>query len=286
MTCALPSVRTPPTVPPVSAGGDDDARCLGVDIGGTTIKYAVVDPVRGTTVGPVRRVPTPAPATPAAVVAVLRGVLERLEREPGPGGPLAGVGVGVPAIIDHGIARSAAHLDDSWIGTDARELLATGLGREVAVLNDADAAGLAEVRFGAARGANGTVLVITLGTGIGSALFLDGELIPNSEFGHVWLDGRDVDGWAGASARMEEALDWPTYTDRLQRYLSHLERLISPDLIVLGGGISERHQEFLPHLRLRARVAPAQLRNAAGIVGAGRQAHLGALRAYGLVGSR
>ncbi|MEX5299912.1 ROK family protein [Kocuria sp. CPCC 205292] len=287
MTCALPSFRTPPTVPPpVPGGGDDDARCLGVDIGGTTIKYAVVDPVRGTTVGPVRRVPTPAPATPAAVVAALRGVLAGLEDAPELDRPLAGVGVGVPAIIDHGIARSAAHLDDSWIGADARELLATGLGRQVAVLNDADAAGLAEVRFGAARDARGTVLVITLGTGIGSALFLDGELIPNSEFGHVWLDGRDVDGWAGASARTVEALDWPTYTDRLQRYLSHLERLISPDLIVLGGGISERHQEFLPHLRLRARVAPAQLRNAAGIVGAGRQAHLGAEQAGRLAGIR
>ncbi len=285
MTCALPSSGTPPTVPPVR-GGDDDARCLGVDIGGTTIKYAVVDPVRGTTVGPVRRVLTPAPATPAAVVAALRGVLEAVEGAPGSTGPLAGVGVGVPAIIDHGIARSAAHLDDSWIGTDARELLATGLEREVAVLNDADAAGLAEMRFGAARGARGTVLVITLGTGIGSALFVDGELIPNTEFGHVWLEGRDVDGWAGASARTEEALDWPTYTGRLQRYLSHLERLISPDLVVLGGGISERHQEFLPHLRLRARVAPAQLRNAAGIVGAGRQAHLGASRAAGLAGIR
>ncbi|MEX5296521.1 ROK family protein [Kocuria sp. CPCC 205268] len=285
MTCTLPSSGTPPTVPPVR-GGDDDARCLGVDIGGTTIKYAVVDPVRGRTVGPVRRVLTPAPATPAAVVAALRGVLEAVEGAPGSTGPLAGVGVGVPAIIDHGIARSAAHLDDSWIGTDARELLATGLEREVAVLNDADAAGLAEMRFGAARGARGTVLVITLGTGIGSALFVDGELIPNTEFGHVWLEGRDVDGWAGASARTEEALDWPTYTGRLQRYLSHLERLISPDLVVLGGGISERHQEFLPHLRLRARVAPAQLRNAAGIVGAGRQAHLGAPRAVGLAGSR
>ncbi|MFI7579519.1 polyphosphate--glucose phosphotransferase [Kocuria kalidii] len=286
MTCALPSTRTTPTVPSVSGGGDGDARCLGVDIGGTSIKFAVVDPVRGTTVGPVRRVPTPSPATPSAVVAALRGILERLEDGPEAGAPLAGVGVGVPAIIDGGVARSAAHLDDSWIGTDAQELLATGLGREVAVLNDADAAGLAEVRFGAARGARGTVLVITLGTGIGSALFLDGELVPNSEFGHVWLDGRDVDGWAGASARMVEALDWPTYTDRLQRYLSHLEVLISPDLFVLGGGISARHQEFLPHLRLRARVAPAQLRNAAGIVGAGRAAHLGAARRSDLVGSR
>lgn len=286
MTCALPSSRTTPTVPSVSGGGDGDVRCLGVDIGGTSIKYAVVDPVRGATVGPVRRVPTPSPATPSAVVAALRGIVERLEDGPEPGAPLAGVGVGVPAIIDRGVARSAAHLDDSWIGTDAQELLATGLGREVAVLNDADAAGLAEVRFGAARGASGTVLVITLGTGIGSALFLDGELVPNSEFGHVWLDGRDVDGWAGASARMVEALDWPTYTGRLQRYLSHLEGLISPDLFVLGGGISARHQEFLPHLRLRARVAPAQLRNAAGIVGAGHQAHLGAAHRSALVGSR
>ncbi|GGG47189.1 polyphosphate glucokinase [Kocuria dechangensis] len=272
MTCApLPSVATP-TALPVLDGGRGEPLCAGLDIGGTAIKYALVDPVRGTTVGPVRRVPTPSPATPAAVVAALRGVLEELEDETR--SPLTGVGVGVPGIVDHGVVRSAAHLDDSWLGVDARRLLAEGLDREVAVLNDADAAGLAEMRFGAACGVDGTVLLITLGTGIGSALLLNGVLVPNTELGHVWFEGRDVDGWAGASARIAENLDWPTYTDRVQRYLSHLEGLVSPDLIVLGGGISERQEQFLPHLELRARVVPAQLRNAAGIVGTGLQAHL------------
>ena len=272
----LPSAVLPPAAP-VPDGGGDNPLCAGLDIGGTAIKYAAVDPVLGRTVGPVRRVPTPRPATPAAVVSALRGVLAQLEGELG--GTLAGGGVGVPGIIDEGVARSAVHLDDSWIGADARRLLAEGLGREVAVLNDADAAGLAEAQFGAARGVGGTVLMITLGTGIGSALFHEGTLIPNTELGHVWLEGRDVDGWAGASARVEEGLDWPTYTDRVQRYLSHLERLVSPDLVVLGGGISERQEQFLPHLRLRARVVPAQLRNAAGIVGTGLQAYRASLAA-------
>jgi polyphosphate glucokinase len=277
MTCISSPARAIPTLPPLHTGDDDAACAVGVDIGGTAIKYAVVDPHEGTTVGPVHQVSTPAPATPQAVVAALADVLDRLSAGPQAVGPYTAVGVGVPAIIDDGVARSAAHLDDSWLGTDARQLLTLGLGREVAVLNDADAAGLAEQGFGAARGADGTVLVITLGTGIGSALFRDGRLVPNTELGHVELDGRDVDGWACAAARMTESLDWPAYTARLQRYLSHLEHLLSPDLIVLGGGISERHQDFLPHLRLRARVLPAQLRNSAGIVGAARQAHLRSL---------
>jgi len=273
MTCASSSSRAISTVPPLSAS--DAALRVGMDIGGTAIKYAVVDPARGTTVGPVRKVATPWPATPAAVVDALAEVLEELSSGPYAVDPRSAVGVGVPAIIDRGIARSAAHLDDSWLGADAHELLTTGLDRDVAVLNDADAAGLAEARFGAARGVGGTVVMITLGTGIGSALFRDGELVPNAELGHVELLGRDVDGWAGASARLDEGLDWPTYTERLQRYLSHVERLISPDLIVLGGGITERQEEFVPHLRLNAPVVPAQLRNAAGIVGAAHQAYLG-----------
>lgn len=276
---SLPTAVIPLVPPVLDDGGGGTLLCAGLDIGGTAIKHALVDPVRGTTVGPVRRVPTPSPATPAAVVAALRGVLDELGTEAD--APLAGVGVGVPGIVDDGTVRSAAHLDDSWLGVDARRLLAAGLGREVAVLNDADAAGLAELQFGAARGADGTVLLITLGTGIGSALFRDGVLLPNTELGHLWLGGRDVDGWAGASARLAEKLEWPVYTDRVQRYLSHLEGLISPDLIVLGGGISERQEQFLPHLQLRARVVPAQLRNAAGIVGTALQAYRASASATG-----
>ncbi|WP_082157351.1 polyphosphate--glucose phosphotransferase [Kocuria sp. SM24M-10] len=280
MTSTSSSARTISALPPVEgtpvdAAGGGDVRRIGVDIGGTAIKYALVDPVRGVVVGPLRRILTPSPATPDAVVSALRAALAELSAGPDAVDPRSPVGVGVPGIIDRGITRSAVHLDDSWLGRHAGQLLSAGLDRDVAVLNDADAAGLAEARFGAARGVGGTVLMITLGTGIGSALFHDGQLLPNTELGHVDLGGRDVDGWAGASARVAEGLDWPTYTGRLQRYLAHLETLVSPDLIVLGGGISERHQQFLPQLRLRARIVPAQLRNAAGIIGTARQAHLG-----------
>jgi polyphosphate glucokinase len=244
-------------------------HAIGIDIGGTGIKAAVVDTSTGRVVSDRERLDTPRPATPEAVRDTAATLVGRLRCAAGP------VGVALPGVVQHGVARSAANIDPSWIGTSLPDLFGDVLPGATAYLNDADAAGLAEARFGAARGVGGTVLMITLGTGIGSALFHDGELLPNTELGHVDLDGRDVDGWAGASARVAEGLDWPTYTDRLQRYLDHLELLVSPDLIVLGGGISERHQHFLPHLELRARIVPAELRNAAGIIGTARQAYLG-----------
>ncbi|MEX5258473.1 polyphosphate--glucose phosphotransferase [Kocuria arenosa] len=254
---------------------------LGVDIGGTMTKYAVVDTATGTPTTPVLQVPTPAPATPEAVGDVLTVLVEQLHSHPQAPAPDASVGVALPAIIRRGIACSAANIDAAWIGLHVEQFLTDRLGRPVHVLNDADAAGLAEVRYGAGRGTAGrpvagTVLVITLGTGIGSALFMDGKLVPNLELGHLELDGTKAETQASAVAREREGLDWPAYTGRLQQYFSHLEFLISPDLIIVGGGISARHEHFLPHLHLDTRIVPAQLRNAAGIIGAARHAYLSA----------
>ena len=252
---------------------------IGVDVGGTAIKYAVVDMADGRPTTPVLQLPTPVPAVPEDVAEVLAVLVERLSTRPNAPAPTASVGVTLPAIVRQGVALSAANIDPRWIGLDAEQFLTRRLGRAVHVLNDADAAGLAEVRYGAGRGldgrpASGTVLVITLGTGIGSALFVDGRLVPNLELGHLEIDGTTAETRASAVAREREKLSWAQYAERLQRYLAHLEFLFSPDLFVVGGGISARHEEFLPHLRLNAPIVPAQLRNSAGIIGAARHAYL------------
>jgi polyphosphate glucokinase len=252
---------------------------IGVDIGGTMIKCAVVDTAEGTPTTPVLQIPTPVPATPQAVAEVLEVLVHQMSLRPQAPHPDASVGVALPAIVREGVARSAANIDNAWIGLDAEHFLADQLGRTVHVLNDADAAGLAEARCGAGRGPHGrailgTVLVITLGTGIGSALFVDGKLIPNLELGHLELDGTKAEARASAVARERDDLDWPAYTQRLQRYFAHLEFLFSPDLIVVGGGISARHEDFLPHLHLDTPIVPAQLRNAAGIIGAAHHAYV------------
>ncbi|MFI7482612.1 polyphosphate--glucose phosphotransferase [Kocuria sp. M1R5S2] len=247
---------------------------IGVDVGGSTMKYAVVDVAGGSLTTPVTERPTPAPSTPDAVAHALSGVVEELSARPEAPDPEASVGVAIPAIVRNGVACSAAHIDDAWLGLDVRRFLSERLGRTVQVINDADAAGLAEVRYGAGRSGSGTVLLITLGTGIGSALIVDGKLVPNLELGHVELDGLDAEVRAAAVAREREHLDWAAYAERLQRYLAHLEFLFSPDLIIVGGDISARHEEFLPRLHLRTPVVVAELRNSAGIVGAARHAYL------------
>jgi polyphosphate glucokinase len=203
----------------------------------------------------------------AEIVAELSGRPEA----PPPGIP---VGVAFPVIIHNGVARSAANVDASWIGTAVDALMTARLGRPVQVVNDADAAGLAEATYGAGRDVPGTVLVLTLGTGIGSALIHDGVLVPNFELGHLELDGVDAETRASAAAREREDLSWPEYAQRLQRYLSHVEFLFSPNLFVVGGGISKLGHEFLPHLELATPVATAKLRNKAGIVGAALRAWL------------
>ncbi|GEO95073.1 polyphosphate--glucose phosphotransferase [Kocuria turfanensis] len=267
------SPRSAPT--PASTGWSTLHRHhIGVDVGGTRIKYSAVDMADGSLTTPVLQRPTPEPATPEAVAAQLELVVAELSEGPSAPDPEASVGVALPTILRQGVACSAANIDDAWIGLDVRRFLTGTLGRTVQVINDADAAGLAEVRYGAGRGSAGTVLLITLGTGIGSALIVDGRLVPNLELGHLELRGVDAEVRASALAREREGLDWPVYAERLQEYLAHLEFLFSPDLIIVGGAISAQHELFLPLLRLDTRVVPAELRDAAGIIGAARHAYL------------
>ena len=239
-------------------------RGFGVDIGGSGIKAAPVDLATGALTADRVRVDTPVPSTSAAVTQavadVVRSFGSAVGRRP--------IGVTFPAVIQHGVARTAANVDASWVDTDIDAVMTAGLGRPVHVVNDADAAGVAEARYGAARGVRGVVLMATLGTGIGTALLLDGQLVPNTELGHLELDGKDAEIRAAASAREREDLDWPTYAKRLQRYFGALENLLWPDLIVVGGGVSRKSEKFLPLLRLRTPIVPAALRNGAGIIGA------------------
>lgn len=234
---------------------------VGIDIGGSGVKGAPVDIATGSLTGERLREPTPAPSTPDAVARVVAQVAGGFAA----GGP---VGVTFPGVVRAGVIETAANLDASWIGVDAAALFENRVGRAVIVLNDADAAGIAEMAFGAGRGRRGVVMMITLGTGIGSALFVDGHLVPNTEFGHIVVSGKDGERLAAASVRTAEDLSWKAWSERLNSYLARLESLLSPDLIILGGGISKDHAEFLPRLRARAELVPAQLYNDAGIVGA------------------
>jgi len=236
---------------------------FGIDIGGSGIKGAPVNLKTGEFSGERVRIPTPQPATPAAVAATVAQVVDRFSlRKAVP------IGVTFPAIVRHGVAQSAANVDKSWIGTNIEQVLHKATGRRVVAVNDADAAGYAEVEFGAAKDVPGLVLVVTLGTGIGTALINDGRLVPNTELGHLEIDGVDAESRASDAARDREGLDMTAWAARLQRYFGVLEALFSPDLFVVGGGVSKRHAEFLPLLDLHTPIVPAALRNAAGIVGA------------------
>jgi polyphosphate glucokinase len=234
---------------------------IGVDIGGSGIKAGVVDSRRGVLVGERLRVATPQPATPEAVVAATAGVVAALGPDQGP------IGIGVPGPIVGGVVRMMANLDPSWVGAPAAELFSAAIGRPCTVLNDADAAGVAEMRFGAGKGVMGVVVLLTLGTGIGSALFVDGTLVPNTELGHIEIRGKDAERRASAGARERKGLSYSEWAPILDEYLDRLDRLIWPDLIILGGGISKRSEKFIPLLSARAPVVPAALRNDAGIVG-------------------
>lgn len=236
------------------------ARAIGVDIGGSGIKAAVVDVRSGALMGARVRVPTPQPATPQAVLGAAAELVEAL----GPGLP---VGVGVPGVVLSGVVMSAANIDSSWVGFDVRGALGAHFGL-CAVLNDADAAGLAEMRFGAAAGHPGVVLMLTLGTGIGSALFVGGRLVPNTEFGHIEIRGKDGERRASAGARERRRLSYKAWAPLLEEYLRRVDALVWPDLIILGGGISKRADRFLGLIEVRPPVMPAALRNEAGIVGA------------------
>ncbi len=234
---------------------------VGVDIGGTGIKVAPVDIATGKLAIERIRLPTPSPATPQAIAGVVGQVLQQA----GVAGP---VGLAIPAVVRGGIVETASHIDPTWIGIDAVGFFSKVTGRPVAVLNDADAAGIAEVRFGAGQGMAGVVAVITLGTGIGSALFVDGTLVPNSELGHLPLGEGAAEDWAAESVREREGLSWEEYARRLQTYLDLVQRVLWPQLIIIGGGISNIADKFLPLIQLRTPIVPAQLRNHAGFIGA------------------
>ncbi|WP_182111417.1 MULTISPECIES: polyphosphate--glucose phosphotransferase [unclassified Actinotalea] len=251
------------TTPELDPGTAGPTLAFGIDIGGSGIKGAPVDLVAGTFAADRVRIPTPQPSTPAAVARTVGELFDAFHLPAG-----MPIGVTFPAVIQHGVARSAANVDESWIGTDVTGVIAEATGRRVLAVNDADAAGYAETLYGAARDTPGVVLVVTLGTGIGSCLVVDGTLVPNTELGHLEIDGYDAESRAADSARERDDLDWERWAERLQRYFRVVEDLFWPDLIVVGGGVSKKHQNFLPLLDLRTPIVPAQLRNAAGIVGA------------------
>jgi polyphosphate glucokinase len=235
---------------------------FGIDIGGTGVKGAIVDVGTGVLTTERVRVPTPHPATPESVVPVVA----ELVRQASYTGP---VGCAFPAVIKNGVAHTAANIDESWIGTSVAAAVSSQLdGAAVTVLNDADAAGVAELRFGAGRGVSGVVVMLTVGTGIGSAVFVDGELVPNTELGHLEVDGHVAEHRASEAAREEHDLSRHDWAKRFNRYLEVLEALLWPDLVIIGGGVSKAPEKVMPLLESRATLVPATLANAAGIIGA------------------
>lgn len=242
------------------------AQAVGVDIGGTGIKGALVDLAGGTLLSDRVKVATPAGAEPDDVLAAVRVVLDKL----GVTDADIPLGVAFPAIVKNGRTLSAANVADTWIGFEAEKFFEDGLGREIHFANDADVAGVAEVRYGAARNVDGLTILTTLGTGIGTAMLHNGILIPNSELGHLQRAGKDSDAeaWAAYSAVEREELSWTKWAKRLQWYYSYLEFLLSPDLFIVGGGVSKHADQFLPLLELKTPIVPAVHRNNAGIIGA------------------
>lgn len=236
---------------------------LGIDIGGTGIKGAPVNVETGELLAERFRIPTPHPALPNAVADVVGEIAKHFEYS----GP---AGVTFPAIVKKGVVYSAANVDESWIGTDAAELFRSHLGHPATVINDADAAGVAEMKFGAGHGRKGVVILLTFGTGIGSAIFLDGKLLPNTEFGHLEIRGKDAEKRASEKVREDKDLSWKEWAERVSEYLGHLEKLFSPDLYIIGGGVSNKADKFLPFLTAKTEVLieAAQMRNEAGIIGA------------------
>ncbi|WP_217164874.1 polyphosphate--glucose phosphotransferase [Streptomyces sp. AC512_CC834] len=243
-------------------------QIFGVDIGGSGIKGAPVDLDRGELAQERCKVLTPHPATPDGVADGVKEVVEHF-------GWTGQVGLTFPGVVTGGaMVRTAANVDKGWVDTDARALFADRLGGlDVTVVNDADAAGVAEMHFGAGRGRKGTVILLTFGTGIGSAVFADGVLVPNSELGHLELDGHDAEKRAASKVKDDHDMSWEHWAHRVQKYLAHVEMLFSPELFIIGGGVSRKSQKFLPHIEgIQAEIVPAQLQNNAGIVGAAMRA--------------
>jgi polyphosphate glucokinase len=237
-------------------------RVLGIDIGGSGIKAAPVDVTTGKLLADRQKIETPRPALPDAVAEVVKKLTTSFSWS----GP---VGITFPGVVTDGVTRTAANMDPAWIGLDAAALFGQATGNPVRVLNDADAAGMAEVAFGAGAGEKGTVLMLTFGTGIGSALFIHGTLVPNTEFGHVELRGEDAEKRASERAKELHDMSWGKWAGNVDEYLRHIEAVLSPDLFIVGGGISKQSEKWVPRLTgIRARIVPAALLNDAGIVGA------------------
>lgn len=237
------------------------AEILGIDIGGTGIKGAPVDTLRGKLLAERFRVDTPRPANPKSVAASVNEVVKHFKWK----GP---IGITLPAVVKNGQVYTAANIDKGWIGLDGQGFLSKAIKLPVVLLNDADAAGIAEMKFGAGKNKDGLVVIVTLGTGIGTALFYNGHLVPNSELGHIEVDGRDAERRASNRVREEKELGWKEWGKNVNRYLTTLEALLWPTMFLIGGGVSKKADKFLPHLKLDAPVQPAQLLNDAGIIGA------------------
>ena len=245
-----------------SVSGDDRTGILGIDIGGSGMKGNLVDPVSGALVDERFKLETPQPSLPDAVAAVVARIVEHFEYR----GP---VGCTFPAIVKGGVTLSAANVDQNWIGCHAADLFSETTGQKVVVVNDADAAGIAEMAVGAGRDRVGVTLLLTFGTGIGSAMFHDGVLIPNTELGHIEFEGHEsVEDWAAARVKDDEGLSWKAWAGRVNRLLDHLASILSPDLFILGGGVSRRWDKWGDYLKVPVETVPAALRNEAGIVGA------------------
>jgi polyphosphate glucokinase len=240
---------------------------IGVDIGGSGVKAAAVNLDTGQLVSTRHRVPTPQPSAPAAVIDAIAKMVRAIAKETG-AGPGVAVGIGYPGVVIDGVTKSAANVDQGWLDFDADTAFERVLKRPVHLVNDADAAGVAEMRFGAGVGRMGTVFTVTLGTGFGSALFSNGRLVPNLELGHMEIRGRDAERRSSAAARVKRSLSWKAWAMDLDEHLLAIEKLFSPKLFIIGGGVSKRSENFIPRLTVRAEVVPARLLNSAGIVGA------------------
>lgn len=234
---------------------------LGIDIGGSGIKGAMVDTTAGDFLTDRLRVPTPQPSKPKPVLNAVKQIVRHFDWQ----GP---IGCTFPAVVQRGVTLTAANVHEDWIGTDARSLLEKRTGNPVAVLNDADAAGIAEMKFGAGRDRSGLVIILTLGTGIGSAVFINGQLLPNTEFGHLKIRGEIAEHRSSDRARQLKGYSWKKWGKQLSEYLQYMEFLFTPDLFIIGGGVSKQYQKFFPYICCQTQIAPARLRNRAGIVGA------------------
>jgi polyphosphate glucokinase len=252
---------------PTVAGAAGGRIAIGVDVGGSGIKAAIVDVAQGRFESERVRVVTPTPSTPEAVIATIARIVKRLAKAGGLDATTP-VGVGLPGVTMDGTLKTASNIDPAWVGYPVVERLRRAAGRPVTIVNDADAAGIAEMRFGVGRDRPGVVIFLTLGTGVGSGVFMDGKLVPNTELGQMEIRGRAAERRSAAAARIRRGLSWKAWTQDLDEHLDRIDKLMWPNLMILGGGVSKQADRFIPRLTVRCPVVAAQLRNDAGIIGA------------------